>query len=176
MAWYRYFAYGSNMLTARLRERTPSAVLVGPAVLSNHALHFHHVSRKDGSAKCNILPGPAERESVHGVVFDIPAAEQPALDAAEDRDQGYQVVDRQVWLEGESIPVFCYLALPGTIDEQRQPFRWYRDLVLAGAREHGLPARYIERIADEPVVEDDDPQRAARHAALIRSDDESSKK
>ena len=82
MAWYRYFAYGSNMLTARLRERTPSAVLVGPAVLSNHALHFHHVSRKDGSAKCNILPGPGERESVHGVVFDIPAAEQPALDAA----------------------------------------------------------------------------------------------
>jgi hypothetical protein len=47
-----YFAYGSNMETARLRERMPSAKPLGVAKLSGHELRFHKRS-KDGSGKCN---------------------------------------------------------------------------------------------------------------------------
>ena len=47
-----YFAYGSNMLTARLRERMPSCKPLGIAKLPGHALRFHKRS-KDQSGKCN---------------------------------------------------------------------------------------------------------------------------
>lgn len=165
MGWRWYFAYGSNMLVVRLRQRTPSARLVGAASLAGHGLYFHHVSRRDGTAKCNI----AERagETVHGVVYELRASEQPVLDRAEDLGRGYHIEEREVLLGNGPVSVFCYVAVPGTIDDDRRPFRWYRDIVLAGAREHGFPSDYVTRIAREPVIEDPDPERAARHAALI---------
>ncbi|MDN3516998.1 gamma-glutamylcyclotransferase family protein [Aquisalimonas lutea] len=169
MTWRRYFAYGSNMLVARLRERTPSARLVGAASLAGHSLHFHHVSRQDGTAKCNIAA--CEGEVVHGVVYDVHASEQPVLDRAEDLGRGYHIEERQVLLGADSVSVFCYVAVPGTIDDNRQPFRWYRDIVLAGAQEHGFPSGYVARIAREPVIEDPDAERAARHAALLAAAD-----
>lgn len=165
MTWRRYFAYGSNMLVARLRERTPSARPVGAASLAGHSLHFHHVSRQDGTAKCNIAE--CAGETVYGVVYDVHASEQPVLDRVEDLGRGYHIEEREVLLGAEPVSVFCYVAVPGTVDDDRRPFRWYRDIVLAGAREHGLPPDYVARIAREPVVEDPDPERAARHAALI---------
>ena len=47
------FAYGSNMLTARLRERVSSAAAVGIGRLPGHVLKWHKRSR-DGSGKCDI--------------------------------------------------------------------------------------------------------------------------
>lgn len=46
------FAYGSNMLTDRLRERVPSARPVAVARLAGHSLRWHKVSI-DGSGKCD---------------------------------------------------------------------------------------------------------------------------
>ncbi|QIT54022.1 gamma-glutamylcyclotransferase [Aquisalimonas sp. 2447] len=163
--WRRYFAYGSNMLPARLLERTPSAVPVGVARLSGHAMRFHHVSRGDGTAKCNIVPANAGH--VWGVVYDLPAAEQPALDRAEDLGSGYEIEERRVLAGDDSLTVFCYVALPGTIDPAASPFRWYRDIVLAGARLHRFPDDYLRRIAGEPAIEDPDARRDAHHRRLI---------
>ena len=39
------------------------------------------------------------------------------------------------------------------------PYHWYRDYVLFGAREHGLPAPYVDAIARVPSVDDPDPAR-----------------
>jgi gamma-glutamylcyclotransferase len=39
------FAYGSNMLTRRLRERAPSARTVGTGVLHGHTLRWHKVGQ-----------------------------------------------------------------------------------------------------------------------------------
>ena len=47
-----YFAYGSNMSTARLRKRMPSCKPIGIATLPGHALRFHKRST-DKSGKCN---------------------------------------------------------------------------------------------------------------------------
>ena len=44
-----YFAYGSNMLTARLHKRCPSARILGTAVAPGLVLRFWKRS-KDGSA------------------------------------------------------------------------------------------------------------------------------
>ena len=52
-----YFAYGSNLSSARMAARVPSARVVARAQLPGHALRFHKVGR-DGSAKCDACTCP----------------------------------------------------------------------------------------------------------------------
>ena len=47
------------------------------------------------------------------------------------------------------------------------PSTWYRDLVVAGAIEHGLPPRYVEELARVPAAADPDVARAARARRLL---------
>src|SRR5436189_283231 len=64
----------SNMLTKRLRERAPSALLSTVTPLSKHVLRFHKLSEgKAGSrsGKCNAYFTGNEQDVVYGVVFDI---------------------------------------------------------------------------------------------------------
>ena len=75
---YRYFAYGSNLSTERLRARVPSARARGRGRLPHHAFTYH--------------------------------------------------------------------ANPARIDAALRPFDWYKDYVVRGAREHGLPADYIREL------------------------------
>ena len=50
----RYFAYGSNMSSRRLRERMPGARAESRAILPCHRLAWHKIG-KDGSGKCDIV-------------------------------------------------------------------------------------------------------------------------
>ena len=165
--WIRYFAYGSNMLPARLRERTPSCRRVGVATLSGHALRFNQRSTGDGSAKCNIVEAVNASDQVYGVVFDLRVPERPALDRAEDLDVGYRLQHLTVELGDSVEPVFCYVAMPNTIDDSVRPFRWYRDIVLHGARRHDFPPHYLQQIQSTHVIEDPNRRRDAHHRALL---------
>jgi hypothetical protein len=77
MKYLKYFAYGSNMLTERLRRRVPSTKPIGPARLDGFELRFHKRGA-DGSAKCDVVAGGDG--SVHGVLFKICAEERYLLD------------------------------------------------------------------------------------------------
>ncbi len=78
----KYFAYGSNMSIARLRERVPSAVSFGCHALKEHDLRFHK-SSKDGSGKCNAFFTGNDDDTILGVLFEIKSSEMSALDRAE---------------------------------------------------------------------------------------------
>ena len=159
-----YFAYGSNMLTARLRARVPSATPVDRARLADHRLAWR-MAGPDGSAKCDIAPAPGE--VVHGVLFRLSGEELPLLDAAEGLGEGY---DRETvnvtTTEGESVAALTYRAL--VHDPDRRPYDWYKGFVVAGAREHGLPAEYLARLEEVVAGEDPDRDRAAANFALQR--------
>lgn len=83
-----YFAYGSNMSTRRLRERTPSAKPLGRA-RCKHQLIFHKIGR-DGSAKCDIYESGRACDIVCGVLFEISLDERYLLDCAEGLSYGYE--------------------------------------------------------------------------------------
>jgi gamma-glutamylcyclotransferase (GGCT)/AIG2-like uncharacterized protein YtfP len=161
-----YFAYGSNMATARLRERMPSAKPLGVATLSGHALRFHKRS-KDGSGKCNAFATDDDENAVIGVLFSFDPAERRNLDAAEGAGKGYDAsMVTVVNNKGRRRKVLTYIASNEAIDESLKPYGWYKDHVLAGGREHGLPRNYIdEHIASIETVEDPDATRAARERA-----------
>lgn len=162
-----YFAYGSNMSTARLRERMPSCNPLGLATLPGHSLRFHKRS-VDGSGKCNAL-ATDERDSVIGVLFSFDPAERAALDKAEGVGNGYEHATVTVINDkGRRRKVLTYLATPSHIDESLKPYGWYKEFVLAGAREHGLPAEYVaEHIQSVEAVEDPDQAREIKQRATL---------
>lgn len=119
---FRYFAYGSNLWMPRMRERCPSARVVGPSLLHGWTAVCDKPST-DGSAKLNIRPDADG--AVAGVVYQIDDAERPRLDAAEPR---YRAIETPAGL------AYAYDGPPTLA----RPHDWYVDLVVAGARSHGL--------------------------------------
>jgi len=136
------FAYGSNMFSARLRERCPSARAVGTAELSGHELRWHKVSKKDGSGKCDVVASETSDSSVLGVLYEIPVDEKSGLDRAEGLGAGYEENEVEVLCGGRSIIAKAYRAT--NIDATLRPNTWYRALVIAGAKEH-RPSRALYR-------------------------------
>jgi hypothetical protein len=157
-----YFAYGSNMSTPRLRERVPSATPLGAAQVRGWKLRFNKRS-VDGSGKCTLEQNGGEL--VHGVLFEIDAGERLALDRAE--GPGYSNRELLVASNGSKLSSFSYVAKENWLDGAIRPYTWYIDLVVAGAREHGLPETYVGEILAVEVVPDPDPLRAARNRELL---------
>lgn len=168
MAYVTYFAYGSNMLSARLIARCPSARALDNAKANAYKLSFCK-KRRDGSAKATLRP--TDQGEAYGVLFALDAADLEALDGFEgrgkgyDRDDAFPVIDLS---SGEERRVITYLAQAGHIDDTLMPFDWYRALVLAGAWEHGLPGHYVAAsIAAVPSLSSDRQGAQAREALQI---------
>ena len=160
----RTFAYGSNMLTARIRERAPSAKAIGIGCLRAHALKWHKRSQ-DGSSKCDIESTGREQDAVWGVIFELDAADKPGLDRAEGVGLGY--VERQVDVAMESGVVKAITYIATARDPALKPYHWYKAMVLAGAREHKLAPEYIRALEDVPSRRDLNEARAARNEKLL---------
>ncbi len=155
-----YFAYGSNLSIGRFTSRLPSALVLGVARLSAHRLVFHKKS-SDGSAKCDALSTDNVDDEVIGVVYEITAAEKCVLDTIEERGYGYKENTVNVDVaEGKSIEALAYFAM--NIDASLKPYHWYKEHVLIGAREHGLPTDYVQMIEQVESISDPMPERHAR--------------
>lgn len=161
-----YFAYGSNMSTPRLCARLPSTSVVDVAELAAHRLMFHKVGG-DGTAKCDAFFTGDANDTVFGVVFRIAAAEKPALDAVEGLGSGYEIRPVEVAARsGGMLQAFTYCAT--RIDDALQPLDWYKEHVLFGAREHGLPAGYIHYIESVTAMPDTDAWRSAAERSIYQ--------
>jgi gamma-glutamylcyclotransferase len=158
------FAYGSNMPTARISAptRCPSAKALGVAELRGHELRWHKKSN-DGSAKADIVESEVGGASVFGVLYEISLLDKPSLDREEGLGNGYDEVRITVLHNGAKTTVTAYKAT--NIDAKLQPYTWYKALAAFGAKEHGLPAAYVEQIEAVPATED--PSRA-RHDKNMR--------
>jgi gamma-glutamylcyclotransferase (GGCT)/AIG2-like uncharacterized protein YtfP len=156
------FAYGSNMSSARLRARTPSARVVAIGELEGHSLRWHKRG-EDGSGKCDAYPVASER--MWGVVYEIDASEKPALDAAEGLHHGYE----EKWVEvttAEGV-VTAQLYVASDSDPTVRPYDWYKAFVVHGAIEHGLPADYVEKLRRVEAATDPDRDRARRNRRIL---------
>lgn len=158
------FAYGSNMSTARLRARVPSAMIIGRGVLRGHQLAWHKVS-KDGSGKCDVVASDAQDAIVHGVVFAIAQVEKTALDRAEGLGMGY--AERQVNVEVGGEPLAATMYYATRTNPSLRPYSWYRAHVLAGAYEHELPPEYIAALQAIEALEDRNADRHAEQMTLV---------
>ena len=142
-----YFAYGSNMSSARMtaEDRAPAARVVGVGRLSGHALRFHKRGR-DGSGKCDAFETGRVSDRVWGVVYDITAGDERRLDRVEGLGVGYEKRQVDVTVEDERLGCMTYLARTSHIEPCLQPLAWYVDWVIDGAVEHELPKRYVDSL------------------------------
>jgi gamma-glutamylcyclotransferase (GGCT)/AIG2-like uncharacterized protein YtfP len=162
-AHMHYFAYGSNMLLARLAERVPSAQALGVARLAGHRLAWHKVS-SDGSGKCDVVPSQSGDE-VWGVLYLIDPGHKADLDHIEGVGYGYVAATLTVELDGSPVVAQAYRATD--IDGALKPYGWYKALVVAGARENDLPEEYVRALDAVAAVRDTDDERRRAHAALL---------
>ncbi|WP_354115951.1 gamma-glutamylcyclotransferase family protein [Bradyrhizobium sp. LA7.1] len=167
---FKYFAYGSNMCSGRLRDRVPCEFIT-VAKLAGHQLRFHKLSEKDHSSKCDIFRTGDEAHTVWGVVYDIPVSEKAELDRFEGVRNGYEDLEVRITLpNGDQLSAQTYVADPDYIREGLAPYSWYKAYVQAGASEHGLPQQYVaEAIAPVNATKDPDPVREAKELGRLKN-------
>lgn len=157
------FAYGSNMLTARLRERVSSAHPVGTACLPGFSLRWHKVSL-DGSGKCDVVEDATPGACVWGVVFAIESAQKDSLDKAEGLGNGNGSHEVSVILGGATLAARAYVAT--RTNAAHLPYDWYKALVVAGAREHDLLPDYVAVLEAQPSTIDTNEERRRKNLLL----------
>lgn len=166
----QYFAYGSNLLTQRLRDpaRAPSAAALGVASARGFVMRFHKIGT-DGSGKCTLIQSGDDADVVYGVLYEFADSDLAGLDREEGVHLGgYARHSLRLWLPyGGTTEAMTYIAGGRYIDAACLPFDWYRDLVVAGAREHGLPPAYVEELVRTPAVPDPDTARAVSARKLL---------
>lgn len=160
---FLYFAYGSNLLSSRLKARTPSARVAGRAALPRFALRWHKIGA-DATGKCDVVFTDRPGDFVHGVAFLIRRAELKHLDRVEELGTGYYACNVPIQLAGRRRLARTYRAIP--TDAALKPLDWYKRFVVSGAREHGLPEQYIARLARTPAITDADSSRRMRNLRI----------
>lgn len=161
---FHYFAYGSNMLPARLINRCSSARLIGTGIAPNYRLAFSKAS-KDGSGKATLVAARGAR--LPGVIFEIDDSERAALDRHEGLGLGYRREDAFVVegiVPGSTFLTSTYLAT--SLDAQLKPFDWYLATVIAGASYHDLDETHIAALKSTLFIEDTEKDRNTRVVAV----------
>jgi gamma-glutamylcyclotransferase len=140
----RYFAYGSNLVIERMRERGADFTAARPAVLRDHRLVFDKRS-SDGTSRANVERSVGAR--VYGVVYEMAA---DGLRALQQFESGYDLVEvlvQSARADGgvEVVPAKTFLARPDR-RISADPSKSYLHMILEGARQHGLPDAAREEI------------------------------
>ncbi len=139
-----YFAYGSNMLRARLEARVGAVIVIGAALLHDYAHAFNKRGR-DGTGKGNISPAPGQM--VHGVLYRLERAQFERLAQFEG---GYRRVELNVRQREQALYAHSFQALaPVTF---LRPTAEYVDYYVAGMREHDLPEDYQQRVLAQAQI------------------------
>jgi hypothetical protein len=104
---------------------------------------------------------------VYGVVYEMGVEAKRKLDRFEGLGTDYLEKNVTITTAAGDVAATLYHAHPSRIDPAASPFDWYLRLVLEGARRHGLPESYIERIAAYPARVDSDRVRAEHARRLL---------
>ncbi|MBE9397242.1 gamma-glutamylcyclotransferase [Pontibacterium sp. N1Y112] len=161
-----YFAYGSNMSLKRLQARVPSAQVVSNATLRQYQLRFHKCGM-DRSAKADAHFTGCTEDHLIGVIFSMVSVDKPSLDRAEGEGVGYECIEVELDLgRGVMQTAFAYVALH--IDRGLKPYHWYKQHVVQGALEAGLPEDYVALIHNVSSIDDPDVERHLRESSIYQ--------
>lgn len=141
-----YFAYGSNMNSARVTERGLEFDDLFPACLNNVELRFNKRAMKTpGIAYANVMY--AQSSVVEGVAYKLSDANQILkMDHFEGSPVRYS--REQFWvtkLDGSRLAAWVYIANEAMLEEGLRPTREYLNHLLAG--EQYLTPSYFQQLS-----------------------------
>jgi cation transport regulator ChaC len=163
-----YFGYGSNMhRSVFLDHRRMHPLEIRRGCLKHYRLRF------------NLPVGPGERgvanlerdegSRVHGVLYLLTPSDCERLDRMEGVGRGvYSRVPIEVLAEREEwILGFTYQS--SSNHPNRKPSTRYLGLLVAGARQHHLPAEYVEFLESYDLARDERQDESSPHRPSARS-------
>lgn len=149
---YLYFAYGSNLNSAQMRQRCSNHRVVGVARLPGYRIGFYgHSAKWDGAVETIVRHAQSE---VWGVLYQLDAADWEQLDNYQDaRADGLgtyfhypvEVLDLQ-----QAVKV-AITYRKDMLGKTERPSTEYLNMIIQGAREHGLPENYVEELSRIPT-------------------------
>lgn len=139
-----YFAYGHHMSSNVLRAHAAQATPVAIGYVHGHQLTFAWTADSETTGKCHAEPTQNQEDYVWGVVWEMPEVEKAVLDALEGLGRSCAEKEVVVITEAGETPARMYYATNPRA--KALPSSAYRQLVLAGAREHRLPDYYCKWI------------------------------
>jgi len=161
------FSYGSNMYSKRLIKRVPSAKILGIGKSQGFKIEFSKRS-KDKSGKATLIRTTNKSDIIWGTISNILKKEKHLLDEAEGLGKGYNKKSIPIKIEtGEDICPIAYIAEDSYIDKELIPYKWYKTLVIEGAKENGLPEKYIEKLELQEAKEDKNIERAKYELKIL---------
>ena len=141
-----HFGYGSNLNLEFIREYCPSSEFIMRAYLPNFEVQFRFWSKKRQGGISTIIEAPGEL--VHGVIYEIPEQELIDLDILESVPQGlykretFRVLGEN--MEWQKADLY-------RVSDPKGPFipsRSYVELMLTGAKAHGIDPEYVKKIEE----------------------------
>ena len=154
------------MHVGRLRRRVRSVEPIDVAGLSDHKLMFNKRGR-DGSGKCNVVAHSTSH--VYGVVYRLDLKQMLRLDRVEGSGYGRRRLIVNGLADGRPYRTFLYVAKAGSVDGALVAYDWYRDFVLIGAEQHGLPGQYVAELRQAPVRDDPNQRRSRAKFNIMRT-------
>ncbi|MGH6923140.1 MAG: gamma-glutamylcyclotransferase family protein [Propylenella sp.] len=153
-----YFAYGSNMDPAQMRERCGGSRARGVGFLADYRLGFPRWSPRRGYAVASIEA--CSGASVWGVLYDMTAEDWTALHPYEGHireghaDNRYDLIRVDVLCDAVAVAARAYIAVPDPSRREPGPTsaRYLKQLI-DGATAHGLPADYIAMLRAVPTFD-----------------------
>lgn len=128
----RYFAYGSNLSRAQMKERCPGSRPLFPATLPNYKLVISGWSRKWRGGTATILRSRGDK--VRGGVYEVAEADLRRLDGYE---AGYARQTVTVFDEdGDAHEVVTFIKT-GQV-ETSQPSQSYGEVIRRGYHDWGI--------------------------------------
>ena len=149
-----YFAYGSNLDPGTfLGRRRMRPLETRIAVLEDFELRFDLPVGPGERGVANVVPREGDR--VWGATYRLSLADADRLDLTEGVSHGVYVRLTVAVRphDGPLVDAFTYHSSRGV--PGRKPSRRYLGLLLAGARHHGLPPAWVERLRGFPLAVDE---------------------
>ena len=139
------------MSSERLKERIPSVWSVTTARLNNYRFICNKIG---GSRVCYANIEYDENSHLYGVIYKLKPDDFNTLDIYEGN---YQRKEVKVETNSKEINAITYIS--EYTGDNLQVDDWYKEHILAGAREHQLPEEYFQTIRRELTRKTDNNRR-----------------
>ncbi|XP_013405270.1 gamma-glutamylcyclotransferase [Lingula anatina] len=143
---FLYFAYGSNLLKERILINNKSAVFKAVGHIQDWELTFAMFSQRWQGHVATILP--VQRAQCWGVVWELDISDKQNLDNQEGVSRMvYKPIEVQVTCEdGSILECRTYELLRPLERGLGPPSPQYKNVIVSGARQNGLPQDYIAQL------------------------------
>jgi hypothetical protein len=121
----------------------------------------------DRSGKATIIETGNRFDFVWGVLYDLDDREKPHLDRYEGLGNGYSEDEFIFQSRSGEYRAQVYIGEEDHIDPEVLPYRWYKEFIVRGAKEHRLPMWYLERLRTLKDMEDLDEIRNKVNSDII---------